>query len=95
MKTTPSTGNILATPKQYSFQKARKCGAKTRNGRPCLSPAVKGKRRCRMHGGKGSGAPCGNENAVTHGDNTTLEAKMERRALRQLIRSCKQLIASI
>src|SRR5258708_3643770 len=28
-----------------------KCGAKTRRGKPCESPAVRGKRRCRMHGG--------------------------------------------
>jgi hypothetical protein len=32
-------------------------GAKTRPGRACNSPAVRGKRRCRMHGGApGSGA---------------------------------------
>ena len=28
-----------------------RCGAKTRSGMPCKSPAVKGKKRCRMHGG--------------------------------------------
>jgi hypothetical protein len=34
-----------------------RCGAKTRSGKPCRSPAVAGKRRCRMHGGApGSGA---------------------------------------
>jgi hypothetical protein len=27
------------------------CGAKTRNGTPCKSPKVKGRTRCRMHGG--------------------------------------------
>ena len=29
---------------------ARKCGAKTRKGTPCRGPAVRGKKRCRMHG---------------------------------------------
>ena len=45
-----------------------RCGARTRGGRPCRSPAVYGKRRCRMHGGAvGSGAPEGNQNALKHG----------------------------
>ena len=49
-----------------------RCGAKTRSGEPCRSPAANGKRRCRMHGGaKGSGAPQGNQNALKHGLYTT------------------------
>ncbi|HYS87985.1 MAG TPA: HGGxSTG domain-containing protein, partial [Bradyrhizobium sp.] len=28
-----------------------RCGAKIRSGGSCRSPAVRGKRRCRMHGG--------------------------------------------
>ena len=45
-----------------------RCGAKTRSGTPCRSPAVRGKKRCRMHGGaKGSGVPIGNQNALRHG----------------------------
>lgn len=44
------------------------CGAKTRSGQPCKSAPVKGKKRCRMHGGaQGSGAPMGNQNALKHG----------------------------
>src|SRR5258708_5664682 len=40
-----------------------KCGAKTRRGKPCQSPPVRGKRRCRMHAGApGSGAPFGRRN---------------------------------
>lgn len=47
---------------------SRRCGAKTRSGAPCQSPAVAGKERCRMHGGAcGSGAPKGNSNALKHG----------------------------
>ena len=46
---------------------APRCGARTRSGAPCRSPAVHGNRRCRMHGGKGSGAPRGNRNAWKHG----------------------------
>ena len=48
-----------------------RCGAKTRNGTPCASPAVAGKKRCRMHGGApGSGAPRGNQNALKDGFHT-------------------------
>jgi hypothetical protein len=36
---------------------ARKCGAKTRKGTPCKGPAVRGKKRCRMHGGTNPGRP--------------------------------------
>lgn len=45
-----------------------RCGAKTRSGRPCMSPAVIGKKRCRMHeGAVGLGAPKGNQNALKPG----------------------------
>lgn len=50
---------------------APRCGARTRSGAACRSPAVGGAAsegaRCRMHGGKGSGAPRGNRNAWKHG----------------------------
>jgi hypothetical protein len=36
-----------------------RCGARTRSGNPCKNPSVSGNKRCRMHGGKGSGAPTG------------------------------------
>ncbi|MFN3456304.1 MAG: HGGxSTG domain-containing protein [Novosphingobium sp.] len=47
---------------------APRCGARTRSGTPCMSPVVRGKRRCRMHGGTSKGAPKGNRNAWKHGD---------------------------
>ena len=34
----------------------QRCGAKTRKGTPCQNPAMKGKARCRNHGGKSTGA---------------------------------------
>ena len=46
---------------------APRCGARTRAGTECQSPAVHGKRRCRMHGGTNPGAPIGNRNARKHG----------------------------
>lgn len=33
-----------------------RCHARTRRGTPCLKPALKGKNRCQLHGGKSTGA---------------------------------------
>jgi hypothetical protein len=72
-----------------------RCGAKTRSGKPCRSPAVNGRKRCRMHGGApGSGAPRGNKNALKTGLYTH-EAIEERRKLRALLRQSRLLIQKI
>ncbi|WP_273143999.1 HGGxSTG domain-containing protein [Oceanicaulis alexandrii] len=69
-----------------------RCGAKTRAGAPCRSPAVAGKTRCRMHGGaKGSGAPKGNQNAFKNGLYTQ-DAIEARKAVNALIREAKRAI---
>jgi hypothetical protein len=74
---------------------ATRCGAKTRRGTPCLGPKVKGRPRCRMHGGaKGSGAPLGNKNRLMHG-RFTAKAIAERRALRALQREIHDLLAQL
>jgi uncharacterized protein YjcR len=79
-------GPMLSSPR---------CGARTRSGRPCRSPAVGGKKRCRMHGGAlGSGAPPGNQNALKHGLYRR-EAFAERRQLSELMRQSRELIAKI
>jgi hypothetical protein len=45
-----------------------RCGVRTRSGGSCRAPAVRGKKRCRMHGGTPkSGAPERNRNARKHG----------------------------
>jgi len=49
-----------------NMAKARRCGAKTRAGHPCRQAAVRGRARCRMHGGaKGSGGPAGKAQKFT------------------------------
>ncbi len=81
-----NTGPMLSSPR---------CGAKTRSGKPCRSPAVAGRRRCRMHGGAdGSGAPHGNRNALKHGLYTR-EAIERRRQLRALLRQAYGTIKSV
>jgi len=42
---------------------APRCLARTRSGTECQSPAVKGRKRCRMHEGTNPGAPEGNSHA--------------------------------
>jgi hypothetical protein len=81
-----NTGPMLAS---------RRCEAKTRSGKTCASPAISGKRRCRMHGGAaGSGAPRGNKNALKHG-RFTREAYAERRLVRSLLQESRALISKI
>lgn len=92
MKTTSRTEK-----KRYAFDSAPRCGARTKgnNGEPCRCPAVKGKARCRLHGGaRGSGAPRYNLNALKHGQ-TTSEAKAFRTEIRQAIQNNKSLIKKL
>lgn len=69
-----------------------RCGAKTRRDTPCRSPAVHGKKRCRMHGGAfGSGAPKGNQNALKHG-HYTKESIAMRAEVVQLLKGSTKLL---
>jgi len=70
-----------------------RCGAKTRKGTPCQSPAMPNG-RCRMHGGKSTGAPKGNKNAWKHG-RYSAEAIAERQYVRELIRESKRIVKEI
>src|SRR2546423_1965850 len=90
-----ATRNHEEQPMLGPMHGATRCGAKTRRGTACQSPAVRGKRRCRMHGGApGSGAPRGNENALKDGlyRKTAIE---ERTELRALIRRSHKLLQDI
>jgi glucans biosynthesis protein len=78
-----------------SMLSSLRCGAKTRSGGSCRSPAVSGKKRCRMHGGaQGSGAPLGNQNALKHG-RYTRTAKAERRRAQELLRQTRKTLADV
>ena len=70
-----------------------RCGARTRIGTPCRSPAM-ANGRCRMHGGKSPGAPIGNSNARKHGLYTG-DAIAERRELAGLLRSMRGVIEKV
>ena len=81
-----STGPMRASPR---------CGAKTRTSGACRSPAVHGKKRCRMHGGaQRSGAPKANQNARKHGL-FTRDAIAERRQIQALLSEAQKLLEEI
>ena len=78
-----TTGPMLASPR---------CGAKTRSGGACRSPAVSSRKRCRMHGGaQGSGAPGANRNARKH-SSFTRDAIEERRQIRALLGEARKML---
>jgi len=81
-----NTGPMLASPR---------CGARTRSGGLCRSPAVRGKKRCRMHGGApGSGAPRANQNARRHGL-FTRDAIAERKQIQALLGEARKLLQTM
>jgi hypothetical protein len=74
---------------------SRRCGAKTRASGSCRAPAVRGKRRCRMHGGApGSGAPRRNQNARRHG-RFTGDAIAERKQVQGLLGEARKLLQAM
>ena len=70
----------------YPMHCAPRCGAQTRSGNTCQAPAVRGKRRCRMHGGKSTGRP------VIHGRYTQAAIERKRR-WRRLLRELNDLMS--
>ena len=82
-------------PKLSRLNQAPRCGARNRRGTPCRSPAVKGRARCRFHGGTdGIGVPPGNRNALKHG-HYTAEAIAQRREGAALIRACRDRLGAM
>lgn len=47
---------ILASVEAAKADRRVRCGAKTRTGKPCQMKSEPGKRRCKFHGGKSTGA---------------------------------------
>ena len=81
------------------FSKAPRCGAKTRRGTSCRSPAMKNG-RCRMHGGASTGpkTPEGIERIrraqLKHGWYTK-EAQAERLRSRRLMREVRAALTAL
>ena len=77
-------------------QGVSRCGARTRRGKSCRSPAM-ANGRCRLHGGASPGAPRGEGNgmfrhglrsieAIERRRRTTAELRAIRREIRELVR---------
>ena len=78
------------------LRQATRCGAMTRSGKPCRSPAVTGRRRCRMHGGaQGSEGPSGARNGNYKHGRYTAEVIASRRWLRETIREVRALTRTL
>ena len=69
---------------------SRRCGARTRQGSWCQSPAMPNG-RCRLHGGKSPGAPKGNKNAFKHG-RYAVDTIAARREIAALLRTMRTLV---
>jgi uncharacterized protein YjcR len=69
---------------------SRRCGARTRRGSRCQSPAMPNG-RCRLHGGMSPGAPKGNKNAYIHGYYAP-DTIATRREIGTLLRSMRNLV---
>ena len=89
--------STLSSPTRWHFGAdwpGRRCGAKTRRGTACLKPALIGKNRCQLHGGKNTGVKGECKSNYRHG-RYTKEAIASRRAanarVRGLIREGKAL----
>lgn len=70
-----------------NLHRATRCGAKTRAGTACQCPAMRGRKRCRLHGGLSPGAPRGPRNGNYRSGEWTIEAAQERKWLRELVKS--------
>ena len=77
---------------------APRCGARTRAGSPCRAPAVRNRKRCRLHGGRATGPRTaeGLERLraarTTHGGRSQAMQELLRRACR-LLRDAEAMVA--
>ncbi len=70
-----------------NLRRAPRCGAITRAGTPCQRPAIRGRRRCRLHGGASTGAPRGHKNGNFRNGNWRADAIEEGQWLRSLVQT--------
>ena len=70
-----------------NLRRAPRCGALTRAGIACRRPAIRGRKRCRLHGGVSTGAPRGMKNGNFRNGSWTADAIEERGWLRSLVRA--------
>ena len=69
------------------LSQAPRCGARTRAGTACQCPAIRGRARCRLHGGRSPGAPRGTKNGNYIDGHWTAAAIDERKWVRSLLKT--------
>ena len=69
-----------------------RCGAKTRSGGACRSPAVHGKQRCRMHGGARGIRRAEGKSERAQARPFTRDAIAERRQIQALLGEARKLL---
>ncbi|WP_374394403.1 HGGxSTG domain-containing protein [Sphingopyxis sp.] len=74
---------------------APRCLARTRSGTACQSPVMRGRKRCRLHGGASPGAPTGEANGNYKHGMRTKAAIAERRKLTNLARAMRDALAAL
>lgn len=99
MSTTTTTGgvrkrtddpmNATTPPLPKLMTNAPLCLARTRAGTSCRCPAMKGKARCRKHGGKSPGGPKGERNGNYRHGGETNEAVELRQQVGRLLKSIR------
>lgn len=57
---------------------------------PCRAPAVKGRMRCRMHGGNSPGAPSGSANGRFTSGRWTRELREARQLVRAVVKAARE-----
>jgi hypothetical protein len=78
-------GRVMA--QLTNLKAAPRCCAKTRAGGACQCPAIRGRKRCRLHGGRSPGAPRGRDNGNFKDGTFTAEAVEERQWLKSVVRT--------
>lgn len=68
-----------------NLRAAARCDAKTRAGGACQCPAIRGRNRCRLHGGRSTGAPKAQDNGNYKTGEFTADAIQERQWLRSIV----------
>lgn len=96
-KDNPVDHAVAARDKRLANMRgAPRCGAKNRAGNPCQAAAIRGKKRCRLHGGAaGSGAPSGSANGRYTTGRFTKDAVEFNRKARSWMRQAKRIAREI
>lgn len=77
------------------MNQAPRCMARTRRGTPCQCPAIRGRKRCRLHGGASPGAPRGERHGRWVDGRYSIEAKEENRRFREFFRILRESLADL